>query len=267
MSPLRAFEEAACEAAHRAGALLKRRFRDPGRPAVEAKGLHDFVTEVDREAEALVVDHLRAQFPEHGIMAEEGSPEVEAGGYRWIVDPLDGTTNFLHGVPTFAVSIALEDDSGLLAAAVHDPIHDETFHASRGRGARLDGEAIHCSPANGLEASLIATGFPFRDYSKIRAYMRALESFMKTTAGLRRAGAASLDLAFAACGRYDGFWEFGLKPWDLAAGALLILEAGGVVTDPVGGDGFLRSGDIVAAGPGLHDAVLAVTRSALGKEG
>jgi myo-inositol-1(or 4)-monophosphatase len=264
------FEEAARAAAHSPGELLRRRFRDASRLRIEAKGRRDFVTEVDHEAEELVVGYLRGRFPDHRILAEEsysrnGEEIVHATGeglYRWIVDPLDGTTNFIHGVPTFAVSVALEDDSGLLAAAVYDPVHDETFHACRGGGARLDGEPIGCSAVTGPDNALIATGFPFRDLSRADGYLRSFEAFMRTTAGIRRAGAASLDLAFTACGRYDGFWEVGLHPWDLAGGALLIHEAGGRVTDVVGGDGFLRSGEILAAGPALHEAMLTVTRSA-----
>jgi len=269
LSPSR-FEEAAREAARRPGELLRRRFRDRSRLRIETKGLRDFVTEVDHEAEELVVGYLRGRFPDHRILAEESysktGGEMGAGrsAYRWIVDPLDGTTNFIHGVPTFAVSVALEDGSGLLAAAVYDPVHDETFHACRGGGARLDGEPMGCSDVADPNDALIATGFPFRDFSRAEGYLRSFEGFMRTTAGIRRAGAASLDLAFTACGRYDGFWEVGLHPWDLAAGALLILEAGGRVTNVVGGDGFLESGEILAAGTALHGAMLEVTRPAFG---
>jgi myo-inositol-1(or 4)-monophosphatase len=268
-SPAR-FEEAAREAARRPGDLLRRRFRDTSRLRIETKGLRDFVTEVDRDAEELVVRYLRGRFPNHGILAEETyaktGDEMKGGGspYRWIIDPLDGTTNFIHGVPTFAVSVALEDESGLLAAAIYDPVHDETFHACRGGGAHLDGQPIECSNVSDPNDALIATGFPFRDFTRAEGYLRSFERFMRTTAGIRRAGAASLDLAFTACGRYDGFWEVGLHPWDLAAGALLILEAGGRVTDVVGGDGYLESGEILAAGTALHGAMLEVTGPAFG---
>ena len=264
------FEEAAREAARRPGELLRSRFRDTSRLRIETKGLRDFVTEVDRDAENLVVGYLRDRFPDHRILAEESysktGDEMKGGGsrYRWIVDPLDGTTNFIHGVPTFGVSVALEDESGLLAAAIHDPVHDETFHACRGGGAYLNGKPIRCTAVADPNDALIATGFPFRDFTRAEGYLRSFEGFMRTTAGIRRAGAASLDLAFTACGRYDGFWEVGLHSWDLAAGALLILEAGGRVTDVVGGDGFLESGDILAAGTALHGAMLEVTRPAFG---
>jgi myo-inositol-1(or 4)-monophosphatase len=271
-SPAR-FEEAAREAARRPGSLLRRRFRDTSRLRVEAKGARDFVTEVDREAEELVVGYLRARFPDHRILAEESFSRIgdeiaadgAAGQHRWIVDPLDGTTNFIHGVPAFAVSVALEDDSGLLAAAIYDPVHDETFHACRGGGSRLGGEPIGCSRRTELDDALLATGFPFRDLSRADGYLRAFEAFMRTTAGIRRAGAASLDLAFTACGRYDGFWEVGLHPWDLAAGALLVREAGGLVTDVVGGESYLESGEILASGPALHARMLEITRGAFGR--
>jgi len=252
------FERAATDAAQRAGAVLRRRFGETLR--VESKGTHDFVTEVDREAEAAVLGHLRALFPDHAFMAEESAPSAAADGYRWVVDPLDGTTNFIHGVPTFAVSIALEDARGLVAGVVHDPIHDETFHAHRGGGAWLNDERIACARPAGLDESLVATGFPFRELSSLDRYLRAFREFVERTSGLRRAGSASLDLAFTACGRYDGFWEIGLSRWDIAAGALLVLEAGGVVTDAGGSGTFLEKGEIVAAGPTVHAAMVDITR-------
>ncbi len=257
------FEEAAVEAARRAGEVLGRRFREKARLRVELKGLRDFVTEADLEAEAAAVGYLRARFPDHGVMAEEGSPDADRGGNCWIVDPLDGTTNFIHGVPTFTVSVALEGPPGILAAAVHDPVHGETFHARRGGGARLDGEPIRCSEIETLDRALIATGFPFRELGRLDRYLSAFEAFVRQTAGLRRAGSASLDLAFTACGRYDGFWEIGLSPWDVAAGSLLVREAGGIVTDVVGGEAYLERGDVVAAGRGVHAAMLRITREHL----
>jgi myo-inositol-1(or 4)-monophosphatase len=262
--PAEEFERAACEVARLAGVLLRARFEDRASLGVEEKGQHDFVTRADREAEAAIVTFLGERFPEHAVMAEEGSPAAARASYRWVIDPLDGTTNFIHGVPTFAVSIALEDEAGLLAGAVHDPMRGETFHARRGGGARLDGAPIACARPAGLHEALVATGFPFRELSRVAPYLEALEKFMRSTAGLRRAGSASLDLAYTACGRYDGFWEVGLSRWDVAAGALLVREAGGIVTDVSGGAGYLDSGDIVAAGPEVHAALVAVTRAAFG---
>jgi myo-inositol-1(or 4)-monophosphatase len=255
------FEEAAIEAAKRAGDIIRGHFVDDRPVEVEQKGVHDFVTAVDREAENTILEFLRGRFPDHVVMAEEASPDEDAAEHRWIVDPLDGTTNFIHGVPTFAVSIGLEDREGLVAGVVHDPIRDETFHAHRGGGARLNGDPIRCSrPASSHEA-LVATGFPFRELSRLDRYLQAFEAFVRTTAGLRRAGSAAIDLAYTACGRYDGFWEIGLSRWDIAAGALLVQEAGGIVTDIAGGSGYLDSGDIVAAGTDFHGTMLGVTRS------
>ncbi|HEX5042532.1 MAG TPA: inositol monophosphatase family protein [Candidatus Polarisedimenticolaceae bacterium] len=256
-------EEAAITAARGAGAVLRRRFRPRERLQVESKGMHDFVTEVDREAEAAVVAFVRATFPDHTILAEEGSPSQQAGRVRWVVDPLDGTTNFIHGVPTFAVSVAVEDPSGVLAGAIYDPVHDEMFHCHRSGGARLNGEPITCTRPASLHDSLIATGFPFRELSRLSGYLTAFEAFVRTTAGLRRAGSASLDLAYTACGRYDGFFEIGLSRWDIAAGTLLVQEAGGTVTAPGGGTDYLETGDLVAAGPTLHAAMIAITSRSL----
>ena len=257
------FERIAIEAARAGGHVLRRRFADRSKLAVETKARHDYVTEVDREAEAAVVSVLHLLAPDHAILAEEGSLGASDALFRWIVDPLDGTTNFIHGVPTFAVSIGLEGQDGLVAGAVHDPCRDETFHAHRGGGAFLNGTRIACTGLDHLDAALIATGFPFREMAQLPAYLAAFERFVRSTSGLRRAGSASLDLAYTACGRYDGFFEVGLNPWDLAGGALLVMEAGGVVTDVRGGPGFLREGSVVAAGSRLHPAMLAITRETL----
>jgi myo-inositol-1(or 4)-monophosphatase len=258
------FERVAREAAEAAGESLRERFQHEMPLAVETKGLHDFVTEADHQAEAIVISHLQRHCPDHTILSEESFPETGPGGYRWIVDPLDGTTNFIHGVPTFCVSIALEDHSGLLAAAIRDPMRGETFHAHRGGGARCNGKPIRCTDPEEPTDALIATGFPFREMSRVKPYLVAFERFIHSTAGLRRAGSAAMDLAYTACGRYDGFWEVGLSTWDIAAGSLLVIEAGGQVTDVLGNDGYLRSGDIVAAGRKLHPIMLETTREAFG---
>ena len=264
MSTPAEFERVACEAARGAGEILRRRFAEEKPVTVERKGLHDFVTSVDREAEHAVLSCLLGHFPDHVVMAEEGSPDAERADHRWIVDPLDGTTNFIHGVPVFAVSIGLEDREGLVAGVIHDPVRDETFHAHRGGGAKLNGRPIRCSVPAGPHEALIATGFPFRELERVDRYLRAFEAFIRTTAGLRRAGSAAIDLAYTACGRYDGFWEIGLSRWDIAAGILIVREAGGEVTDVVGGESTLDTGDIVAGGAGFHDFLLKVTREAFG---
>jgi myo-inositol-1(or 4)-monophosphatase len=260
------YEKVACAAARAAGRVLRRRFREATPLRVQQKGLHDYVTEVDHEAEAAVLGLLTDVYPEHVVMSEESSPDAQRAPLRWVVDPLDGTTNFIHGVPTFAVCVALEDPTGPLAAAVYDPLNEEMFHAHRGGGARLNGTPISCSDPEGMGQALIATGFPFRELSRVGHYLNAFEAFIRTTAGLRRAGSAAIDLAYTACGRYDGFWEVGLSRWDIAAGILLVQEAGGTVTDIVGGGSYLDSGDIVAAGPKMHAAMLDVTREAFAPE-
>ena len=257
------FERIAIEAVHAGGEVLRRRFGDRDSLAIEVKAKHDYVTEVDREAEAAVIAVIRRHVPEHAILAEEGSTGGAHAAYRWIVDPLDGTTNFIHGVPAFAVSIGLTDEIGLIAGAVHDPCRGETFHAHRGGGAFLNGSRIACTKLDHLDAALIATGFPFREMVHLPAYLAAFELFVRSTSGLRRAGSASLVLVYTACGRYDGFFEVGLKPWDLAGGALVVMEAGGIVTDVHGGPEFLREGSVVAAGSRLHAAMLAITRDTL----
>lgn len=255
------FERAACEAAARAGKVLRRRFREKDL-TIESKGLHDFVTVVDREAEEAAVGFIRANFPEHVVMSEEGSPEAEGADYRWVIDPLDGTTNFIHGVTPFAVSVALEDAQGPLAAAILDPVHDEMFRASRGNGSFCNDEPIRVSAGQTGGGALLATGFPFRELSRLGQYLESFEAFARSTAGIRRAGSAAMDLARTACGRYDGFWEIGLSRWDIAAGVLLVREAGGVVTDILGTQTELDSGDILAAGPAIHAFMLEVTRCA-----
>ena len=249
-------EQAAVEGARLAGKVLKERFRSRRRLDIREKGFHDFVTEVDHESEATLTRYIADRFPDHAIMAEEGSPEEERREYRWIIDPLDGTTNFIHGIPMFGVSVALEDRDGLLAGAIYDPVHDEMFHASRSAGARLNGDSIRCSDPARFDDAVLATGFPFRQFHKVDGYLKVLRSFMEGTSGIRRAGSAAMDLAYTACGRYDGFWETGLAPWDMAAGALLVLEAGGAVTDFSEGDRYLWDGDIVAGGPTVHARML-----------
>jgi myo-inositol-1(or 4)-monophosphatase len=260
-------EHIAIEAALAGGAVLARRFTDRGSLTVEIKAQHDYVTEVDREAEAAVIEVLRRRVPHHAILAEEGSSGGGQAAYRWIVDPLDGTTNFIHGVPAFAVSIGVEDATGLIAGVVRDPCREETFHAHRAGGAFLNGSPIACTSLDHLDAALIATGFPFREMTHLPAYLDAFERFVRSTSGLRRAGSASLDLAYTACGRYDGFFEVGLKAWDLAGGALVVMEAGGIVTDVRGGPEFLGDGSVVAAGAKLHAQMASITSGTLGRSG
>jgi myo-inositol-1(or 4)-monophosphatase len=213
-----------------------------------SKGRNDYVSQADVEAERAVLDVLTRAYPDHGIIAEE-SGEREGSEYTWVIDPLDGTTNFLHGFPMFAVSVAVTRGGVLEHGVVYDPLHDEMFTASRGEGAQLNGKRLRVSTTRQLAPSLLGTGFPFRDLGIIEPWMRSFQSLLPKTSGIRRAGAAALDLAYVAAGRLDGFWEFGLKPWDMAAGALLIREAGGLVADVSGGQDFLENGNLVAANP------------------
>jgi myo-inositol-1(or 4)-monophosphatase len=245
----------AVRAARRAGTVINRALNRLGDVHVDTKGHRDYVTEIDREAEATIIQTLLDAYPDHAIVAEE-SGEHGASDYVWFVDPLDGTTNFVHGYPQFAVSIGLTVRGELDQAVIFDPVRDELFTATRGAGAQLNNRRIRVSNCHKLEHSLLATGFPVRDIARLDRYLPTLAAFLPRTAGVRRAGAASLDLAFVACGRLDGFWEFGLHAWDIAAGALLVQEAGGIVTEPHGSSNPLTSGDILCAAPGIHREML-----------
>jgi myo-inositol-1(or 4)-monophosphatase len=245
----------AMRAARRAGDTIVRSLSRLDSIKVDTKGRNDFVSEVDRKAEADIIATVRRSYPDHAFLAEE-SGRSGAGEFVWIIDPLDGTTNFLHGFPTFAVSVAVEHKSRLMHAVVYDPMRQEFFTASRGEGAQLEGRKIRVSSQRTLEGALIGTGFPFRAGDHIDDYLAILKVVMSTAAGVRRPGAASLDLAYVAAGRVDGFWEFGLSPWDTAAGTLLIQEAGGRVGTPAGLE-YELGRNIVAGNPKVYEALLA----------
>jgi myo-inositol-1(or 4)-monophosphatase len=241
----------AIKAARRAGSVIQRGARDLDRLTVLTKGPKDFVSEVDRTAEATIVDTLLEAYPDHGILAEEGTvnSKVTNPDNIWIIDPLDGTTNFLHGYPQYCVSIALQHKGVMTQAVVYDPTRNDLFTATRGAGAFLNDRRLRVSKREKFEECLISTGFPFKDGSMVETYLAMMREMIHKTAGLRRAGAAALDLAHVAAGWYDGFWEIGLNPWDMAAGTLLITEAGGLVTDLYGEENWLQSGQIIAASP------------------
>ena len=246
----------AVRAARRAGSIINRAALAGGLQ-VKSKRANDFVTEVDRAAEASIIESVRKSYPEHAILGEESGASSPAGAeFRWIVDPLDGTTNFIHGFPQYCVSIAVEHRGSLAHAVVYDPLRDELFTASKGRGAFLNDRRIRVSKCQKLAEALMGTGFPYRELNRLDLYMKQLRFMMEGSSGVRRAGAAALDLAYVACGRLDGFWELGLSPWDMAAGALLIQEAGGLVADLQGDQGFLETGDVCAATPKVFPALL-----------
>jgi len=245
----------AVKAARRAGNLINRATRNLDAINVQQKAANDFVSDVDREAEQTIIRTLLEAYPDHAILAEE-SGRTGQSEHTWIIDPLDGTTNFLHGFPQYAVSIALMHKGVITQAVVYDPTRNDLFTATRGGGAFLNDTRIRVSKRTVLKTSLIGTGFPIRRFSQLDAYMGMLKSVIENTAGVRRAGAASLDLAYVAAGRLDGFWELNLKPWDIAAGALLITEAGGLVTDIEGNEGWLESGNVLAGTPKVFAQLL-----------
>ncbi len=251
----------AVRAARTAGDQIVRNIERVDTLQIARKQRADFVTEVDRLAEREIIAVLRKAYPDHAILAEE-SGASDGNDFQWIIDPLDGTTNFIHGFPQFAVSIALRHGRNLEHGVVYDPLRQELFTASRGRGAQLNSRRIRVSKLRHLEDALIGTGFPFKENQRVDDYLRVLRYFMGHSAGVRRPGAAALDLAYVAAGRLDGFWEDGLNPWDIAAGALLIREAGGLIGDAGGGEDFLESGNVLAANPHLFGAMLKITRQA-----
>lgn len=245
----------AVRAAREAGRVITRNFNRVDRLTIANKGRNDFVTEVDRNAEAAIIEVLREKYPNHAILAEESG--AQAGNeYEWVIDPLDGTTNFLHGLPQFAVSIALKVKGRLDLSVVYDPIHEEMFTASRGEGALLNDRKIRVTNRKGLEGALLGTGIPFRDLRFVDNYLGMMKDLARDTAGIRRPGSAALDFAYVACGRTDGFWELGLSEWDFAAGALLVREAGGLVTDIAGGERYLETGNVIAGNLKVHNAML-----------
>lgn len=248
------------EAADAGAEVLRRWFRHDGLAGSE-KTKNDFVTQADKESEEAILGVIQGHFPEHRILAEEsgegGSPGDSPDAYRWIVDPLDGTANFLQGLPVFCISIACCLGERVVAAVIYDPLKDDRFTARRGGGAHWNGRPMSVSELDGLNGAFLATGFPFRAKPALALYLRLFGSTFQHARGIRRCGAAALDLAFTAAGVFDGFFEFRLSPWDLAAGWLLIEEAGGVVTDLEGGGNILYPGHVVAGGSGTHAALLA----------
>jgi myo-inositol-1(or 4)-monophosphatase len=255
----------AVRAARSAGNVIIRNLGKLDTLAIHTKDRNDFVTEVDRRAEQEIIFTLRKAFPDHGILAEESGLQ-EGNEYQWIIDPLDGTTNFLHGFPQFAVSIALRHKGRMEQGVIYDPLRQELFTATRGAGAMLNDRRIRVTKRKTLEGSLLGTGFPFKSQQHLDTYLDMFRALFPQTAGIRRAGSAALDLAYVAAGRLDGFWEIGLSIWDMAAGVLLIQEAGGLSSDFSGGDNHLESGNIVAGNPKLFAEILKTIRPCVTKE-
>lgn len=251
----RSYLESAMEIAREAGALLVTYLER--KIGFELKGDYDLVTEADRASEQLIVNRLRNLFPSHGIVAEEGGGGEGTSDYRWYVDPLDGTTNFAHSFPMFNVTLGLEKAGELIAGVIYDPLRQEMFSAERGGGAYLNNRRIHVSKVSRLAESLIATGFPSRR-RHLNVNVHFYHQLAMSTHGVRRGGSAALDLAYVACGRLEGFWEFGLNPWDMAAGILLISEAGGRVSDMKGQPALLRGPHLLADNGLIHDEILTV---------
>jgi myo-inositol-1(or 4)-monophosphatase len=246
----------AVRAARKAGSVINRATLDGAGFEVRAKQQNDFVTRVDHAAEEAILEIVRKSYPDHAVLAEESGAAAGAAEYQWIIDPLDGTTNFIHGFPQYCVSIAVRHRDVLAHGVIYDPNRNELFTASQGRGAFLNDRRIRVSKCLRLGDALIGTGFPFREGARIDLYTNQLKNLMQKTAGVRRAGAAALDLAYVACGRLDAFWELGLSPWDMAAGALMIQEAGGLVGDLRGDSGYLESGEIACATPKIYPTLL-----------
>ena len=251
----------AVKAARRAGQIINRASLDVDSLTITTKQQSDFVTEVDKAAEAAIIKVLQDAYPQYGILAEE-SGEIAGSGagaaFQWIIDPLDGTTNFIHGFPQYAVSIALAEKGVVTQAVVFDPSRNELFTASKGAGAFVNDRRIRVSKRVKLQDALIGTGFPYRSFSNMDAYLGMFRELAEKTAGLRRPGAAALDLCYLAAGRTDGFFEIGLSPWDVAAGSLIVTEAGGLVSDFAGESNYLNTGNVVAGSPKIFAQLLKV---------
>jgi myo-inositol-1(or 4)-monophosphatase len=248
----------AVKAAREAGRIINKASNDVNALTVHTKDFNDFVTEVDRAAEQSIIDTLKYAYPNHGFLGEESGDTNKEAENIWIIDPLDGTTNFLHSFPQYCVSIALQQKGVLTQAVIYDPVRNDLFTATKGRGAFLNDKRIRVANRGKLQAALISTGFPFRDFTHLDTYMAMLKDMIKNTAGIRRPGSAALDLAYVAAGFTDGFFELNLSSWDIAAGGLLVQEAGGMVGDFEGNESWLTTGNIVAGNAKVFSQMLQV---------
>jgi len=251
------------DAARAAGEILLKEFGRLNPSQIDLKGKGDYVTELDLRAEQIILDRIKAHYPHHGIRAEESGTDVQCSEYCWLIDPLDGTANYVHQVPVFAVSIAVLKGDTIRLGVVFYPHMDEMFWAMKGKGAFLNGKPISVSKRTEMNYAMLATGFPWRSKQYIDPYIATFKELLMKTTGIRRKGAAAIDLAYTACGRFDGFWEMKLNAWDIAAGVLLIEEAGGAVSDFSGGREYLVSGNIVAGNKSIHKQILDIVKPRL----
>ncbi len=254
------FLKTAVSAARLAGDIIIKNLGHLSKEDIQTKQAFDFVTKVDRWSEAVIMQTIREKFPSHLFLSEETLKQEDTGDYRWIIDPLDGTTNYIHSYPMFSVSIALQYKSEVVLGVVFDPVRDELFHAVKGGGSFLNNKKIIVSGVASPDKSLIATGFPFRAKEMIDHYLRAFKEIFREVSDIRRAGSAAIDLAYIAAGRFEGFFELALSPWDIAAGSLLIKEAGGLITDFGGGEDYLSTGNIVAGNKSIQPEILKIVK-------
>jgi len=247
---------ATCEIARSSGKIMADERKNFRSEAIESKGMHDLVSYVDKESEIRIIKALQQLLPESGFIAEEGTITKRGERFNWIIDPLDGTTNFIQGVPLYCVSIGLMDGDELVVGVVYEVGRDECFYAWKDGGAYLNGKKIHVSNRGNIHDALLATGFPYSDFSRMDEYIDFLKWAMMNARGVRRLGSAAADMVYVACGRFDAFWEYDLKPWDVAGGAVIVKEAGGTVTDYSGGNNFLFGREVVASNVLLDELIL-----------
>ena len=254
-----------CKIARQAGELIRREAASFSATSVEVKGLHNFVSYVDKCAESMIIEQLQSIIPEAGFIAEEGTNTVQGERFNWVVDPLDGTTNFIHGLPPYSVSIGLLEDNIPVVGVVYEITLDECFYAWKDSSAFLNGKEIKVSENLTVHDSLIATGFPYYDYHLLHQYLQCLEYLLRNSHGVRRLGSAAVDLAYVACGRFEAFYEYSLNPWDVVAGTLIVQQAGGKISDFSGGNTYLTGKEIVATNNKIYNEFLKIVQQYLKK--
>jgi len=257
---LEALNKEVNELIHQTGRYIAEQKESISSSDVDTKSVHDFVTYVDKQSERLLIQGLSRILPGSGFLAEEETVKNEGKEYTWIIDPLDGTTNFIHGLPAYSISVALAKNEKVIMGSVLDVNAGVCYYAWDGSSAYRDGEKIQVSTSAKLDDSLLATGFPYSDFQQLEEYVQMFKYLMKNTRGIRRFGSAAIDLCWVACGRFDGFWEYSLKPWDVAAGAFIVKQAGGLCSDFSGGDNYLHGREIVCGNPDIHSALLKLTK-------